>query len=365
MPIHVQVLALTGAFLGLLESTADLKGATELRLVSTHRIADPAPTPASHASTIVETGDGLLASWFGGTAEKNPDVCIYTARLKDKTWAMPEKVAEGTEDGPRRYPCWNPVLFRPHSGPLCLFYKVGPTPASWWGRVMTSSDDGRTWSRSARLPETILGPIRNKPVQLSEGTILAGSSTEHDGWRVHVERLQLPVYDGETSPNAQPRTSDPADWKWQRSAPLHTREEFEAIQPTVLVWGPGRLQILCRTRSQKVVSQAWSLDGGWTWSGMTATPLPNPNSGIDGLVLKDGRGLLVHNNTTRGRGMLGIALSRNGQDWRQALELENSDGEFSYPAVIQARDGRVHVTYTWKRRAIQHVVILPWAEQSN
>lgn len=361
LKIPVQVLALTGAFLGLLGSTVVLRGGAELKRVSTHRIADPAPTPESHASTIVETGDGLLASWFGGTAEKNPDVCIYTARLNGKTWEIPKKVAEGTEDGPTRYPCWNPVLFRPASGPLCLFYKVGPTPDSWWGRVMTSSDDGQTWSRSARLPETILGPVRNKPVQLSEGTILAGSSTEHDGWRVHLERLQLPVLNRAGVPSAHPNvnTWDPTDWKWQRSSPLHTVEEFEAIQPTVLVWEPGRLQILCRTRSQKVISQSWSLDGGWTWSGMTATPLPNPNSGIDGLVMKDGRGVLVHNNTTRGRGVLGIALSRNGQDWHQALELENADGEFSYPAVIQARDGRLHVTYTWRRRAIQHVVIAP------
>ncbi len=355
------VVALTGAILGLLRSTPELRGADELRIESSHRIAEPAPTPESHASTIVETGDGLLASWFGGTAEKNPDVGIYVSRFKGGAWTMPEKVAEGTEDGPTRYPCWNPVLFLARSGPLFLFYKVGPTPATWWGRVMTSTNNGRTWSRSARLPETILGPVRNKPVSLSDGTLLSGSSTEHDGWRVHLERLQLPVPNPATAANAGPNVGawDPAEWKWQRSSPLHTVDQFEAIQPTVLVWDSSRLQILCRTRTQKVVSQSWSLDGGWTWSGMTATPLPNPNSGIDGLVLKDGRGLLVHNNTARGRGVLGIALSRDGKDWHQALELENSDGEFSYPAVIQAQDGRIHVTYTWRRRAIQHVVIAP------
>ena len=52
----------------------------------------------------------------------------------------------------------------------------------------TSADGGRTWSAPQRLPDGILGPIKNKPVQLANGDLLAGSSTENNGWRCHFER---------------------------------------------------------------------------------------------------------------------------------------------------------------------------------
>ena len=85
-------------------------------------------------------------------------------------------------EGPRQ-PTWNPVLFQPPSGPLLLFYKVGPSArASWWGMVIRSADAGKTWSQAQRLPDGILGPIKNKPVVLPDGSWLSGSSTEeHEG----------------------------------------------------------------------------------------------------------------------------------------------------------------------------------------
>ena len=83
------------------------------------------------------------------------------------------------------------MLFQPSGGgPLILFYKVGPSPSTWWGMVRTSSDNGRTWSAAGKLPDGILGPIRAKPIELRPGILLAGSSTEHDGWRVHLERTK-------------------------------------------------------------------------------------------------------------------------------------------------------------------------------
>ena len=93
---------------------------------------------------------------------------------------------------------------------------------------------------------------------------------------------------------------------------------------------------------------------------MTLLELPNPNSGIDAVTLADGRQLLVYNHTTEGRGVLNVAVSEDGEHWQAALVLEDEPGaEFSYPAVIQTSDGLVHVTYTWKRRRIRHVVIDP------
>jgi predicted neuraminidase len=90
---------------------------------------------------------------------------------------------------------------------------------------------------------------------------------------------------------------------------------------------------------------------------MSATSLPNPSAGIDSVRLKDGRFLLVYNPSKTGRERLDIAVSSDGKTWRSALTLENSAGEYSYPAMIQTRDGMVHVTYTWRRERIKHVVV--------
>jgi predicted neuraminidase len=214
----------------------------------------------------------------------------------------------------------------------------------------TSTDGGRTWSEPVRLPEGVLGPIRAKPVELTRGAMLAGSSTEHDGWVVHLEWLRAP--DGDWSGALA------AAEAWARSVPLNDSHTFGAIQPTILVHSPTRLQILCRSR-QGVITEAWSADGGRTWSAMAATTLPNPNAGIDALRLADGRFLLAYNPTVEGRGRLVIAVSSDGVSWQAAVTLEDGDGEYSYPAMIQARDGLVHVTSSWRRERIKHVVLNP------
>lgn len=136
-------------------------------------IYESAPFPACHASTLVEVEGGLLAAWFGGTHERHPDVGIWTSRFENGKWSTPVEVANGVESDTVRYPTWNPVLFQPKDGPLMLFYKVGPSPSEWWGMVMSSEDQGRTWSKPERLPDGILGPIKNKPVQLADGTIIS------------------------------------------------------------------------------------------------------------------------------------------------------------------------------------------------
>ena len=130
---------------------------------------DDPPTPSCHASTIVEARRGILAAWFGGTDEGEPDVAIYLARLDGGKWSKPAKVFDGVQDDARRFPCWNPVLFRPKNGPILLFAKVGPSPSKWWGVLSTSDDDGLTWSKPRRLPEGILGPIKNKPISMADG----------------------------------------------------------------------------------------------------------------------------------------------------------------------------------------------------
>jgi len=315
-------------------------------IVSAELIAERAPFRSAHASTIVETRNGLLAAWFAGTEEGNPDVGIWVSQRGDGGWAAPVEVATGRQPDGTRHPCWNPVLFQPSQGPLLLFYKVGPSPRQWWGLARTSTDEGRSWSDAIRLPDGILGSIRAKPIELAGGDLLAGSSTEDTGWVVHMERW---------TPGD---LASPAAWR--KSGPLNDPKEFEAIQPTLLVHSPARLQALCRSR-QKVVTELWSEDGGTTWGRMAATALPNPSAGIDAVRLADGRFLLVHNPTTSGRDRLEIAVSADGKAWRRGVVLEHSPGEYSYPAMIQTRDGRVHVTYTWKRERIKHVVVDPAA----
>lgn len=306
-------------------------------------IFETAPFPSCHASTIAETKQGLVAAWFGGTRERNSDVGIWLARHDGKQWTAPVEVANGVQAGSeKRFPCWNPVLFQPKDRPLLLFYKVGPSPSRWWGMMMTSADAGRTWSVPRGLPEGILGPIKNKPVALADGTLLCPSSTEHDGWRIHLER-----------------TSD-LGATWSKTGPLNDPKEFGAIQPTILVHPDNRLQLLCRSQ-QNVITECWSADGGKTWSAMKATSLPNPNSGIDAVTLRDGRHLLVYNPVTHGRTPLVLAMSNKGKNWKDVVTLEDQPGEYSYPAIIQTSDGRAHITYTWKRQRVRHAIIDPAA----
>lgn len=309
--------------------------------------------PSCHASTIAETEHGLVAAWFAGTSEKNPDVGIWVSRLTDGKWTSPVEVVNGVQDSIKRYPTWNPVLFQPREGPLMLFYKVGPDPRQWWGMIITSDDEGRTWSKPTKLGEGpfdhLLGPIKNKPVQLEDGTILCPSSSEsEDLWRVHFEM------------------SKDMGQTWEVVGPINDGIEFDAIQPSVLLHPDGKMQVLCRTK-QGVISQSWSEDGGKTWSHMEATVLPNPNSGTDAVTLKDGRHILVYNHiipseTWGSRNKLNLAVSGDGINWSAAVYLENDpdkDAEYSYPAVIQARDGNIHITYTWNRKVIKHVVVDP------
>jgi predicted neuraminidase len=258
-------------------------------------------------------------------------------------WSKPEEIANGVYDKVRiQYPCWNPVLYKMENGPLLLFYREGPNPVKWWSLMKTSDDNGRTWSKAERLPSGMMGPIKNKPVKVGEW-LLCGSSVENDGWRVYIERSRRPL----------------VDQSWSKSMPLNRSIDFGAIQPTILPWPDGNVQVLCRTR-QDVITESWSGDRGATWSRMKATTLPNPNSGIDAVMLHDGRALLVYNHTTEGRGTLNVALSPDGRRWLAATVLEDTPGaEFSYPAVIQTDDKLVHITYTWKREKIKHVVLDP------
>jgi predicted neuraminidase len=303
---------------------------------------DHKPTPQCHASTIVETSSGnLLAAWFGGTHEKNPDVGIWLSRRENGKWLEPIEIVNGEWTLGRRFPCWNPVLFQPRNGPLMLFYKVGPSPSTWWGEMMISDDNGLTWKDRKHLPLGGIGPVKNKPIQLEDGTILCPSSSEHDNWKVHFEITRDL---GKT---------------WEIVGPIHDGRQLPSIQPSILVHPNQTLQILCRS-TKGVITESWSTDNGRTWGPVRETTLPNPSAGTDAVTLRDGRHLLVYNPLKKGRNVLSVAVSGDGKNWKEFIKLEEEDaGEFSYPAVIQASDGLIHITYTYLRQSIKHVILNP------
>jgi len=307
-----------------------------------------AKTPQCHASTVAASGKAIVAAWFGGTEEKNNDVGIWVSRKIGSKWSTPVEVVNGLQDDGPRFPCWNPVLFQPHNGSLVLFYKVGPNPREWWGLFVTSEDNGKSWSEPSKLPRGIYGPIKNKSVQLDNGDILSPTSTEHDGWKIQIEK---------SSDNGK---------TWQSSGDLNDTTTYQAIQPTILLHPNSTLQLLSRTKNE-VITQVWSKDNGKTWGKMESLGLPNPNSGIDAVTLKDGRHLLVYNPTNKNWGdrvPLTVAISNDGEKWKEVLELESvtnpettDEEEYSYPSVIQTDDGLIHIVYTWNRKTVKYVVL--------
>ncbi|MDJ1468964.1 sialidase family protein [Xanthocytophaga flava] len=316
-------------------------------LVSQEFILNNPPFAACHASTIVSLPDkSILASWFAGAYESSPDVCIWIARNVNNQWSKPEKVADGIINDTLRYPCWNPVLFCSKTGKLFLFYKVGKSPRDWWGMVKYSKDNGKTWSVPEKLPNGMLGPIKNKPEQLQNGDILYPSSTESADekvWNIHLEKTD----------------SEGKNWKKITIA----CDTFGVIQPSILVHSDKTLQLLCRSRQNKVV-QTWSHDNGATWEPLSTIDVPNPNSGTDAVTLRNGYHILIYNpllkgpNWFNGRYKLNAAISKDGIHWTDVYKLEDeTKGEFSYPAVIQSADGLVHITYTHDRKNIKHVVL--------
>ena len=313
-------------------------------VLSREFVYETAPFKSCHASTLIETDAGPACAFFAGDDEGEPNVEIWFTIRSGTSWSPVRSIATGVQPDGSRYPCWNPVLHREQNGTLTLFYKVGPSPSKWWGLYRQSADGGSTWNEPVRLPDGILGPIKNKPMTLADGRLLCPSSDEEQGW---VVRMETRSADGKN---------------WSSSGPLNgspkTGGLFDAIQPTILRHPDNSLQILCRTK-QRVVAESWSVDQGQTWSPLAATWLPNPNSGIDAVTLRDGRHLLVYNPTRVGRFPLSVAVSKDGKSWTDQVILDWLPGEYSYPAVIQQADGTVRLSYTWNRLKVRTVTLDP------
>jgi alpha-L-rhamnosidase len=310
----------------------------------------------NHASTIAETTNGVLVvAWYAGSSEGADDVSIWVSTNDGNGWTPRIEVDDGDNDA-----TWNPVLFQPGSGPLLLYFKYTGTPRSWRGAVRKSYDDGQTWSARILLPTSsdpylssyggrFTGPVKNKPVELPDGSLLCGSSTEHDGWQVHME-----IAGGDY-------TND-----FELIGPLGP---LEGIQPAFLVHDDScqTIQALCRAPgSGSPTPTTWSYDGGQTWTSLS-TISHETSKGLDAVTinnlndLKKRWHLLAYNPS--GRYPLSLAVSQDGLDWDVAISELDRDGSASmdYPSIIQTSDKMLHIVYSWRGHdKIKHVVLNPY-----
>lgn len=318
------------------------KGYVSAELIdSSFVLPEVRPFAQAHASTLVHvSGKNFLVAWFGGTKEKHNDVGIWLTKGDGKTWSEPVEVAKI-----REVPHWNPVLFKDKNDDIILFFKVGSEIAIWETWYIKSSDEGATWSAPQELvagDKGGRGPVRNKPIVLSDGTWVAGASNEEGVWRPFVD---LSKDQGKT---------------WEHNGYLKVDIDSLGgegmIQPTLWESEPGHVHMLLRT-SGGYIYRSDSKDFGKTWSDPYKTSLPNPNSGIDLVKLTDQNLYLLYNpdNSNWGsRAALNLGLSTdNGKTWTDLVKLENGKegDEYSYPAIIHW-DNHIAMTYTWNRSNI-------------
>ena len=267
------------------------------------------------------------------------------------------------------------------NGELWLFFKVGLKVADWTGWLCKSKDGGKTWSDKEPLPKGFLGPIKNKP-EIINGRLLCPSSTEDNGWKFHMEIYDIAKkewkYVGPVKAELAVRTedmkaagakSDKEDIEAPDAGGVATkdgRHPIDCIQPSILKLKDGRLQVLMRTRNGRI-GTSFSSDNGDTWTNVTLLDVPNNQSGTDAVTMQDGRHVLIYNDfaslpgTKKGvRTPLSIAISDDGTHWRHALTLEDSPiSHYSYPSIIQGKDGKLHTVYTWRRLRVAYKEIDP------
>ena len=346
----------------------------------------------NHGSSIVETPQGdLLAVWFHGSGErKNDDVMLQGARLRatDRakgTWSSVFLMAD-TPD----LPDCNPVLFMDPQGTLWLFWitvqdnrwggallkfrtaknYAGDGPPQWeWQDVLHA----RPQDLEARFTAVMdgakenLGPMAAAVPELDEmledGRQAAGDKLSRRlGWmtRLHPimtndNRMMLGLYSDVFNCSLAAFTED---WgaHWSFSYPILDAEakNLGNIQPSFVLQDNGHITVFMRDNGlPKKIRTATSTDHGISWSAVTPLDIPNPGSSVECIALASGAWVLVCNDTTDGRHRLAAYLSHDeGKTWPQSRAIEEAEpngGNFSYPSVIQTRDGMIHCSFSYRR----------------
>lgn len=355
-----------------------------------------APGQAVHAASMVELNDGRLrAVWFSGSREGARDVSIRSAVLDAATLRWGEEAAifdrQRIQQGLWRYvkKLGNPVIARAPDGSLVL-WMVNVSLGGWAGSAITwarSVDEGATWSEPRRLVTSpflnISTLVKGAPIAYQDGQM--GLPVYHEFVTKFAEVLRI---------NTQGQVVDKVRIPGSRTS----------LQPVLLVSGPERAQVYMRSGKSKVLMASATEDGGKTWVSSHGTTWPNPDSALAGVVSRTGAQWLAINPTPKDRETLALLQSGAGgtfdgvQPWivessptpeahlspgdyerllgkeliahgasqtqakayvasamRQLCSADNCLQEFSYPYLLQSRDGYIHLVYTWHRTRIKHV----------
>lgn len=299
-------------------------------------------TDSCHASTVLPLDNGtVVAAWFAGSSESDDDVKILTSvRGTDGKWGEPIRVSADPNVAH-----WNPVLFQNDDGTITLYFKVGKN-TQYWKTYYSTSTDGKNWAAPRELVPGDnsggRGPVKNKPLRLKNGTILAPGSTEiDDKYRCFVD---ISTDNGKT---------------WNRTPEINSSFlrffKVPMIQPTLWESKDGSVHMFTRTKVGKIY-RSDSYDGGKTWCTAYPTNLPNNNSGIDLDTDDSGRIFLVYNpvGIPGIRTPLTLAVSLDdGKTFTKIKTFETGLAEYSYPAVVVKGD-TIHITYTYERDYIAY-----------
>ena len=321
--------------------------------IFTEELINPdSPMRMSHVASICELPDGrLAAAWYAGSREGARDVAIYLAAQErgQAIWTTPRAILTPEQAGRDLHRAvrkvGNPLIFSDAAGKLRLLY-VTISVGGWSGsslNLTTSTDEGESWSPSRRLT---LSPffnvselVRNRPAPLADGS-----------WLVPIYHECLGKF-----PELLCLRDRPEGLSATKRRITGGRS---VLQPALAALSTNSgLAFLRDCSPRKRISVARTDDAGQTWSSPQPLDLPNPDSGLTALRLTDGRVMLAFNDSAAGRGNLSLAVSDDeGRTWRRLATLaEEAGAEFSYPFLLQARDGKIHLVYTWKRKAIKHV----------
>ena len=293
--------------------------------------------PSCHCASIAERpGGGLFATWYAGSHEGAADVAIMCAIHGGDRWSDPRVLF----DPPGR-PGGNTVVCRQGDQ---LWHFVDVIQDEGWDTaalyLLRSHDGGESWTEAQVFDDEPGMMVRHRPLQLSSG------------------RLVLPAYDEKVWEGVCYLTDDGGE-TWRRSGRISA--PTGAIQPAVIERTDGTLHAILRSDGE--VTHAWecdSDDGGETWSRCVPSELQNPNSGADMVRLDTGETLVCFNDSPTQRTPLTLALSLDeGRTWEARRNVESEPGEYSYPTLMVADDGSVHLVYTWRRERIRWMNFRP------
>ena len=311
-----------------------------------------------HASNLCKLDSGeVVAVWFAGSKEGEPDTAIWMSHLNNGEWSEPQKVSDDIYEAH-----WNPVIFQGENGQLMLFYKVGNNIKEWRTLLRISDDNGKTWKKAEELVKGDRGgrgPVRCKLIELSDHSMIAGASTEDGIWTAYADRS---VDNGKTWNLGNPIRLN-VDYCGENTAENSdiqvSAQSFYGrgvIQPTIWESEKGRVHMLLRSTEEEIY-RSDSEDYGKTWSKAYTTGLPNNNSGIDVVKCSDGNLVLCCNPVRKNWGertpIVLMISEDNGETWKQEFILEDALGEYSYPCIIE-NNGTIYVSYTYDRKSIAY-----------